>query len=97
MPQRADPAQHGRDQLAHQRAVAIGKRGKPGMRVGAVELGIERTPPPQHVVEDIGRDAAGRETGNFGGRYTSSRCHEFRLPGGAVPPNHFSHSNEAEA
>ena len=71
MPQRADPAQHGRDQLAHQRAVAIGKRRKPGMRVGAVELGIERTLPAQHVVEDVGGDAAGGETGNFRGRYTS--------------------------
>ena len=71
MPQRADAAQHGRDQLAHQRAVAIGERREPGMRFGAVQLGVERTTAAQHVVEDIGGDAAGGETGNFGGRYPS--------------------------
>ena len=31
MPQRAEPAQHGRDDAAHQRAVALGERGEAGM------------------------------------------------------------------
>ena len=65
MPQRADAAQHGRDQLAHQRAVAVGERGKPRMLLGAVELAVERTAAAQHVVEDVGRDAAGGEAGQL--------------------------------
>src|SRR5881394_1336429 len=46
------------------------------MRLGAVELPIERAPPAQHVVEDVSRDAARGESGNLGGRYASGcRCH----------------------
>jgi hypothetical protein len=51
---------------AHQRAVAIGQRFQAGMRAGAVELIIECAVLVQHAVEDVGRDAARRETGDFG-------------------------------
>ena len=79
MAQRADAAQHGRDELAHQRAVAVGERRKPRMRFGAVELGVERAMAAQHVVEDVGGDAARGETGNFRGRNPSCRCHAHPL------------------
>src|SRR2546423_15558834 len=75
MPQRADAAQHGRDQLAHQRAVAGGEPRQPRMLLGAVQLGIERAMAAQYVVEDVGGDAARREAGNLCGRYTPGRCH----------------------
>ena len=73
------PAQHGRDQLAHQRAVAVGERREARMRLGAVELAVERPVAAQHVVEDVGGDAARGETGNFRGRYPSCRCHGLPL------------------
>ena len=59
MPQGPDPPQHGCDQLAHQRAVAVGERCQSGMLFGAVELRIEWTMTAQHVVEDVGGNAAG--------------------------------------
>src|SRR4051812_44410961 len=71
MPQRADTAQHGRDQLADQRAVTICERGEAGMRLGALKLRVERTPPAQHIVEDISGDAACGQSRNLGGRYAS--------------------------
>ena len=75
MAQRADAAQHGGDELAHQRAVALGERRKPRMRIRAVELGVERTMAAQHIVQDVGGDATGGEAGNFRGRDASCRCH----------------------
>ncbi|MHC2330714.1 hypothetical protein ACVIW0_000003 [Bradyrhizobium sp. USDA 4454] len=66
MAERAELAQDGRDQPAHQRAIAIGERFQAGMRAGAVELIVERAVLVQHAVEDVGCDAARRETGDFG-------------------------------
>ena len=57
MAQRAEPAQHRRDQGAHQRAVALGKVGKLRMRRAVLELLVERPAAAQHAVEDIGGDA----------------------------------------
>ena len=65
MPQRAEPAQHRRDQPAHQGAVAIGQRGEIGMRGLVVELLVERSSAPQHAVEDVGGDPARREAGRI--------------------------------
>jgi hypothetical protein len=73
MAQYAEAAQHGRDQRARQRAVAIGKRAKPGMGSAAVELLIERTMPPQHGIEDIGRKAAHGKTRHLIGGARTSR------------------------
>ena len=70
MAQRAEPAQHGRDELAHQRAVAVGERREARMR-SASSSPIERPLAAQHVVEDVGGDAAGGETGHFRRRCTS--------------------------
>ena len=75
MTQGADAAQHRRHELAHQRTVAVGERREPPMRFGAVELGVERAMAAQHIVEDVGGDAARGETGNFRGRNASCRCH----------------------
>ena len=60
MPERAEPAQHGRDHAAHQRAVAIRQRGE----IAALELLVERTLAPQHAVDDVGGDAARGEAGS---------------------------------
>jgi hypothetical protein len=74
VPQRADAAQHRRGEHAHQPAVAVGERRQAGMRL---ELEVERALAPQHIVEDVGGDAAGGETGHFRRRCTSCcRCHE---------------------
>ena len=101
MAQRADPAQHGRDQLAHQRAVAIGKRREARMRLRAVELAVERPVAAQHVVEDVGGNASCGETGDLRWRYPSCRCHGHPLAADrrrpATAPNHFRHCNEADA
>ena len=59
MAQRAEPAQHGRDQRPRQRAVALGKAGQCGARIGAVELIVERATAAQHAVEDVGGEAPG--------------------------------------
>jgi hypothetical protein len=45
------------------------------MRFRSVQLGVERTTAAQHIVEDVGGDAARRETRNFRGRNASSWCH----------------------
>ena len=66
MAQRAEPAQHGRDQAAHQRAVAVGERGEAGMRARAVELLVERPVAAQHAVEDVGGDPARGEARRLG-------------------------------
>ena len=77
MMQRAEPAQHRRDQLAGERAVALGERHEARMRV-TFQLRVERAAPAQHVVEDVGRDAAGGKPWDFRGRNASCRCHEVR-------------------
>ena len=56
---------HRRDQLAHQRPVAIGERRQPGMNVLAVEVIVERPMPAQHPVQDIDGDPPRREARNF--------------------------------
>ena len=82
--QRAEPAQHGGGEHAHQRAVTVGQRSQPGMHVRAVQFAVERTMAAQHIVEDIGRDAARREARDLGGRATSrSGGHRAQL----VRPN----------
>ncbi len=67
MAQRAEPAQHRRHQLAHQRAVAVGERGEVAMRRRVVELLVERPAAAQHPVEDVGGDAARRQPGRLSG------------------------------
>ena len=77
--QRAEPAQHGRDQRTRERAVAVGERRETPVRVGAVELLVERAMAAQHAIENIGRDAASREAGNVGrGRWRCARCRHAR-------------------
>ena len=61
MPQRAEAAQHGRDHLADQRAVAIRQGGQP--RAPVLQLLVERPVPAQHAFEHIGGDLAYSETG----------------------------------
>ncbi len=58
MAQRAEPAQDGRDQPAHQRAIAVRQRLQSGMRRRSVELVVEHAPLVQHAVEDISRNPA---------------------------------------
>ncbi len=65
MAQRAEPAQHDRDQRAGQRAVAILERGELGR---VVEHFVERAAAAQHAVDDVGGDAAHGETGHVVGR-----------------------------
>ena len=73
MAQRAEPAQHGRDQRPRQRAVAIGEGGERGIRVGAVELLVERSVPAQHAVDNVGGDAADGEARRRIGARTGTR------------------------
>jgi hypothetical protein len=40
------------------------------------ELEIERTVAAQHIVENVGCDAAGGETWDLGGCTSCRRCHE---------------------
>ena len=61
MAQRAEPPQHGGDQAAHQRAVALGQLAQ---RRLIFELFVERTLAPQHAVENLGGDAADGKAGN---------------------------------
>jgi predicted Rossmann fold nucleotide-binding protein DprA/Smf involved in DNA uptake len=65
MAKRAEPAQNGRDQTAHQRAIAIGQRFQSRMSAGAVELIVEGAMLVQHAVENIGRYPPCRETGHL--------------------------------
>ncbi len=58
MAQRAEPAQHGRDQPAGQRPVAVRQRSKAGMCAAAVELVVQWPTPAEHAFEDVGRDPA---------------------------------------
>jgi hypothetical protein len=65
MTERAEPAQDGRNQPAHQRAVAIGERLQGRMGGRPVELVVEGAVLVQHAVQDIGGDPPRRETGHF--------------------------------
>ena len=86
MAQRAEPAQHGRDERAHQRAVALGERGKPGCASAPSSSLVERAAAAQHAVEDVGGDAAGGEAGNFGGRNASGRAsYQVSTPSARAP------------
>ena len=60
MPQRAEPAQHGSDQPARQRAVAIFKYCQAGM---AFELFIERAAAAQYALDYFRRNPARGEAG----------------------------------
>ena len=75
MAERAEPAQHGRDQAAHQCAVAVGERLQSGMGAAAVELLVKRAVLLQHAVDDVGGDPPRRETGHFGWRGETLRWH----------------------
>ncbi len=65
----------GRDQAAHQRAVAVGERLQSGMGAAAVELIVKRAVLVQHAVDDVGGDPPRRETGHFGRRSETLRWH----------------------
>ena len=66
MAQRAEPAQRGRHDVAHQRAVALGQHADAEHGLLVLELLVERTSATQHAVENIGRDPPGSETRRFG-------------------------------
>ena len=65
VPQRAEPAQHGRDKPAHQCAVAVGERGQGGMCAFAGELFVERNSTAQHSFENVDGDLTGGEAGDI--------------------------------
>jgi hypothetical protein len=65
MAQSAEPPQHGGDQPARQRAVAVSQRGKAGMSVFSGQKIVERNSPPQNAVENIGGNSSSGEAGNF--------------------------------
>ncbi len=63
MAQRAEPAQHRRDERARKRAVALGQvRQSPDCAPAPSSIVIERAVAAQHAVDDVGGDAARRET-----------------------------------
>ena len=82
MPQRAEATQHGCDDAAHQRAVAVSKVGEPDIRALAVELLVERPRPPQHAVENLGRDPARRKAGGVVRGCLRSWIHDSPIHGG---------------
>ena len=61
MAQRAEPAQHGRDQRSRQRAVALRQAGERGAGSGTVDLIVERAAAAQHGVENVGGEVPGGE------------------------------------
>ena len=67
MTERAEPAQDGGDQPAHQRTVAVGERFQPGMRAGALELVVEGAVTMQHTVQNVSGNPPCREARHFGG------------------------------
>jgi hypothetical protein len=79
MAQQAEPAQHGRDQRPCQRAIALRKCSKFGVRAGAVELLVERAMPPQHTLDDVGGDAPDGKA-----RYVVAACRTGRRPARAL-------------
>src|ERR1700760_3562870 len=79
MTERAEPAQDGRDQPAHQCAIAVGERLQCGMSGGALKLLIERAMLVQPAVEHIRRDPPRREAGHFGRSSESLRWHALNV------------------
>ena len=75
MTQRAQPPQDGRDQPAHQRAVAVGKTFQSGVGGGAVELLVERAALVQDAIENVGRDPSRRKTRYFRRQSKTLRGH----------------------
>jgi hypothetical protein len=74
VPQRAESSKHGRNQPAHESAVAVGQGGDAGMGALAGQLLVEGQLPAQHTIDDIGGDAASSETGDLGlGSYARAR------------------------
>ena len=67
MAERAEPAQDGGDQAAHQRTVTVGQRFQGGMGAGAFELVVEGAAPVQHAVEDVSGNSPCRQARHFGG------------------------------
>ena len=63
---RAEPAQHGRHQAAHQRAIAVCEPGELELRGLVLDLLVERPPPAQDAIEDVSGDAARRQPRGFG-------------------------------
>ena len=66
MAQGAKPAQHDGNDRPRQPTVAIGKRRQRrgrSARIGAFEHLVERAMPAQHALDDIGRNAPHRQTG----------------------------------
>ena len=76
--QRAETAQHGRDQPAHQRAVAVAQGLHCGMRGRTVELIVQRAAPHQHVVDDVGSDPARGKSRRVGRRSEFRLSHKVR-------------------
>jgi hypothetical protein len=78
MAERSQPAEHERDQSAHQRTIAVRKRRKTRVSTRAIELLIERPPAHEYGFEDIGRDPARRKARRLrrrrGAMLGHSRC-----------------------
>src|SRR5258708_3290084 len=66
MSQRPQPSQNGRDQPAHQGAVAIGQRFQSGMRACTFELVVEGSLLAQYAAQNVRRDSPCREAGYVG-------------------------------
>ena len=64
--QGSKPAQHGRDQPPHQRAVAVAQRLDRRMRGCAIQLVVQRAVAQENVVDDVRSDAARRESRRVG-------------------------------
>ncbi len=71
MAKRAEPPQHGRDERASQRPIALGKRGE--ARLGILELLVERSIAAQHGVEKLGGDATRGEARRLRRRVSAIR------------------------
>jgi hypothetical protein len=56
MPQRAEPAQNGCDEPAHERAVSIRESDQSGVGLLAIELFVEGSAATQHGIEDVDCD-----------------------------------------
>lgn len=75
MAERAETAEHGGDEAAHQRAVAIRQRLENGMRGRAFKLIVQRAPFVENTVDDVGGYAARGEAGHLCRRNESRRLH----------------------
>jgi hypothetical protein len=72
----AESAQHGGDELAYQRAVTVGQRRQPRMGVLALEVIVERPPPPEDVVKNVDGNAPRRKPGDFRWLYSLRASHQ---------------------